>query len=50
MMPVTLSRQLIIDQYRQRIAASERTRLTKTDLAELIIEFIDRLAITKSPC
>jgi Telomere resolvase len=48
MMPVTLSRQLIIDQYRQRIAASERTRLTKTDLAELIIEFIDRLAITKT--
>ncbi len=48
MMPVTLSRQLIIDQYRQRIAASERTRLTKTDLAELIIEFIDRLSITKT--
>jgi Telomere resolvase len=47
-MPVTLSRQLIIDRYRQRIAASERTRLTKTDLAELIVEFIDRLAITKT--
>jgi hypothetical protein len=45
---VTLSRQLIIDRYRQRIAASERTRLTKTDLAELIVEFIDRLAITKN--
>jgi Telomere resolvase len=45
---VTLSRQLIIDRYRQRIAASERTRLTKTDLAELIVEFIDRLAITKT--
>jgi hypothetical protein len=45
---VTLSRQLIIDQYRQRIAASERTRLTKTDLAELIVEFIDQLAITKT--
>jgi integrase len=45
---VTLSRQLIIDQYRQRIAASERTRLTKTDLAELIVEFIGRLAITKT--
>ncbi len=45
---MTLSRQLIIDQYRQRIAASERTRLTKTDLAELIVEFIDRLAITKN--
>jgi Telomere resolvase len=47
-MPVTLSRQLIIDRYRQRIATSERTRLTKTDLAELIIEFIDRLAIIKT--
>ncbi len=47
-MPVTLSGQLIIDRYRQRIAASERTRLTKTDLAELIVEFIDRLAITKT--
>jgi hypothetical protein len=45
---VTLSRQLIIDRYRQRIVASERTRLTKTDLAELIVEFIDRLAITKN--
>jgi Telomere resolvase len=45
---VTLSRQLIIDRYRQRIAASERTRLTKTDLAELIVEFIDRLAVTKN--
>jgi hypothetical protein len=45
---VTLSRQLIIDRYRQRIAASERTRLTKTDLAELIVEFIDRLTITKT--
>jgi hypothetical protein len=45
---VTPSRQLIIDQYRQRIAASERTRLTKTDLAELIVEFIDQLAILKS--
>jgi Telomere resolvase len=45
---VTLSRQLIIDRYRQRIAASERTRLTKTDLAELIVEFIDRLTITKN--
>jgi hypothetical protein len=45
---VTLSRQLIIDRYRQRIAASERTRLTKTDLAELIVEFIDRLAIIKN--
>jgi integrase len=45
---VTLSRQLIVDRYRQRIAASERTRLTKTDLAELIVEFIDRLAITKA--
>jgi Telomere resolvase len=45
---VTLSRQLIIDRYRQRIAASERTRLTKTDLAELIVEFIDRLSITKN--
>jgi Telomere resolvase len=44
---VTLSRQIIIDRYRQRIVASERTRLTKTDLAELIVEFIDRLAITK---
>lgn len=45
---MTSSRQLIIDQYRQRIAASERTRLTKADLAELIAEFIDRLAITKT--
>jgi hypothetical protein len=45
---VTLSRQLIIDRYRQRIAVSERTRLTKTDLAELIVEFIDRLATTKT--
>jgi Telomere resolvase len=45
---VTPSRQLIIDQYRQRIAASERTRLTKNDLAELIVEFIDQLAILKS--
>ncbi len=45
---MTLSKQLIIDRYRQRIAASERTRLTKTDLAELIIEFIDQLAIIKT--
>jgi integrase len=45
---MTLSRQLIIDRYRQRLAASERTRLTKTDLAELIVEFIDRLAVTKA--
>jgi integrase len=45
---VTLPRQIIIDRYRQRIAASERTRLTKTDLAELIVEFIDRLATTKT--
>jgi integrase len=45
---MTLARRLIIDRYRQRIAAGERTRLTKTDLSELIGEFIDRLAITKS--
>ncbi len=45
---MNLSRQLIIDRYRQRIAASERTRLSKTDLAELIVEFIDRLATTKT--
>ncbi len=45
---MTLSRQLIIDRYRQRIVAGDRTRLTKTDLAELIVEFIDRLAITKN--
>jgi Telomere resolvase len=45
---VTLSRQIIIDRYRQRVAASERTRLTKTDLAELIVEFIDQLAILKN--
>jgi hypothetical protein len=45
---VTLSRQIIIDRYRQRVAAGERTRLTKTDLAELIVEFIDQLAILKN--
>ncbi len=45
---MTLARQHIIDRYHQRIAAGERTRLTKTDLSELIGEFVDRLAIAKS--
>jgi Telomere resolvase len=45
---MTSSRQIIIDQYRQRVAAAERTRLNKTELVDLIADFIDQLMTLKT--
>jgi hypothetical protein len=44
---VSLSREMSIDRFRQRIAAAERTRLNKSELADLIADFIDRLMTLK---
>jgi hypothetical protein len=45
---VSLSREMIIDRFRQRIAAAERTRLNKSELADLIADFIDHLMTLKT--
>jgi Telomere resolvase len=45
---VSLSREMIIDRFRQRIVAAERTRLNKSELADLIADFIDRLMTLKT--
>ncbi len=43
-----LSRETVIDRYRQRIAQGDRSKLSKSELTEFIADFIGQLAILKS--
>jgi integrase len=43
-----MSRQSIVDRYHQRIAQGDRSKLSKSELASLITDFIEQLAALKS--